>query len=141
MKKILILIAFVVVGAFILSGCQNAESKITDISWEWEKFESSDDSEIIVDDQTAYTLVLKTDGSIEVKADCNNILGTYTTEDSALSIVFGPMTRAFCGEDSLDNQYLSYLENVATYTLDGGKLYLNLQYDSGNMVFINGESG
>jgi len=141
MKKILILTAFVIVAALIFSGCKAAEPKLTDISWEWEKFESADDSEIIVDDPTTYTLVLKTDGSVNIKADCNSVLGTYTMEDSSLSIVLGPTTLAFCGEDSLDTQYLSSLESVATYVLDDGKLYLNLQYDSGNMVFRNGGKG
>ena len=120
---------------------QPDKPNITDISWEWEKFTSGDDSEITVDDPTSYTLVLKTDGSVNIKADCNSVLGTYTMEDSSLRIVLGPTTLAFCGEDSLDNQYLPYLENVATYVLDGGKLYLNLQYDSGNMVFRNGGKG
>jgi heat shock protein HslJ len=56
-------------------------------------------------------------------------------EDSSLS--FSPIatTLAYCGEDSMDTQFLSYLENVATYVLSGGKLYLNLWADAGNMVF------
>ena len=141
MKKILFLISFIIITVLIFSGCQTAEPKITDISWEWEKFESSDDSEIIVDDPTAYTLVFKTDDSVVIKADCNSVLGAYTTEDSSLSIVLGPTTLVFCGEESLDNQYLPYLENVATYVLDGGKLYLNLKMDAGNMVFRNGGKG
>jgi heat shock protein HslJ len=141
MKKILILSSLLIMAALIFTGCQGAGSKITDTVWEWEKFESGDGSEIIVDDPASYTLVLKKDGSVAIKADCNAVLGEYTMEDASLSISLGVTTLAFCGEDSLDTQYLGYLENIATYVIDGGKLYLNLQYDSGNMIFRNGGKG
>ena len=109
--------------------------KITDITWQWTRFTSGDGSEITIDDPNQYSIVFREDGSVEIKADCNNALGTYKTKDSSLKISLGPTTLAFCGEDSLDTQYLGYLENVAIYVLDGGTLYLNLKADAGNMVF------
>ena len=141
MKKALVLISIVIMAALIFSGCQGAGSKITDTIWEWEKFQSMDDSEVIVDNPENYTLILNKDGSVAIKADCNAVLGEYTMEDSSLKITLGPTTLAFCGEDSLDTQYLGYLENVATYVLDGGKLYLNLWADAGNMIFRSGGKG
>jgi heat shock protein HslJ len=141
MKKALVLISLVIVAALIFSGCQGGGSKITDTVWEWEKFESGDGSTITVDDPENYTLLLKKDGSVAIKADCNSVLGEYTMEDASLKITLGPTTLAFCGEESLDTQYLGYLENVATYVLDGGTLYLNLMYDSGNMIFRSGGAG
>ena len=111
---------------------------LTGTVWEWEKFESSDDSVVTVDDPTKYTLLLNTDGTVNIKADCNVAVGSYTMQDSSLR--FSPIatTLAYCGEDSMDTQFLSYLENVATYVISGGKLYLNLWADAGNMVFRNG---
>lgn len=135
MKKILILTAFIVMAVLLFSGCKADEAGIIDKVWQWEKFQSMDDSEIIVDDPSSYTLVFNKDGSINLQADCNVVLGEYTMEDSSLSIVLGPTTLAYCGDESLDNQYLSYLEDVVTYVLSEGKLYLNLKYDSGDMVF------
>jgi heat shock protein HslJ len=114
---------------------QPGEPKITDISWQWERFTSGDGSEIIVADPNQYTIIFREDGSVEIKADCNNALGTYKTKDSSLKIALGPTTLAECGEGSLYNQYLINLENVATYVLDGGKLYLNLKADAGDMIF------
>jgi heat shock protein HslJ len=141
MKKALVLILLVIMAALVFSGCQGAGSKITDTVWQWEKFESGDGSEITVDDPESYTLVLNKDGSVAIKADCNAVLGEYAMEESSLKITLGPTTLAFCGEESLDTQYLGYLENVATYVLDGGMLYLNLMYDSGNMIFRSGGKG
>jgi heat shock protein HslJ len=141
MKKIFIMLSLVIMASLIFAGCQGAGSKITDTVWEWEKFQSMDDSEVIVDDPENYTLILNKDGSVSIKADCNAVLGEYTIEDASLKITLGPTTLAFCGEDSLDTQYLGYLENVATYVLEDGKLYLNLWADAGNMIFVSGGKG
>jgi heat shock protein HslJ len=111
------------------------EPKITDITWQWVRFTSGDGSEIIIDDPNQYSIVFREDGGVEIKADCNNALGTYKKKDSSLKISLGPTTLAECGEGSLYNQYLINLENIATYVLDGGTLYLNLKADAGNMVF------
>jgi heat shock protein HslJ len=114
---------------------QPGEPKITDITWQWVRFNSGDGSQITVDDPNQYSIVFREDGSVEIKADCNNALGTYKAKDSSLRISLGPTTLAECGEESLYNQYLVNLENVATYALDGGTLYLNLKADAGNIVF------
>ena len=65
-----------------------------------------------------YTIIFNTDGTFEGQADCNAISGTYSQENG-FTITLGPSTLAFCGEDSLDQQYLTLLDNVVAGGPDG----------------------
>jgi heat shock protein HslJ len=112
--------------------------------WQWQTFQDAADGDesrdIMVPDPTRFTLTLQSDNSVNIQADCNRLRWTYTLQESSLSFdTLGPGTRAYCGEDSLDVRYLELLGNAATYVMADGKLYLNLKYDSGNMIFIAGE--
>ena len=116
-----------------------AEVEITDILWKWEQFQDqSDEGNITVDDPDRYTLVFRTDGTVEVQADCNAISGTFTRDGSSLQITLGPSTMAACGENSLDSQFVEKLGAVGAFVMEDGKLVLNLMADAGNMVFANG---
>ena len=77
---------------------------------------------------------------MNVQADCNNGSGTYSKQDSSITLSVEVMTLAECGPDSMYDQYIQYLGNVVTYVLKNGKLYLNLKTDAGNMVFRSVEA-
>jgi heat shock protein HslJ len=108
-----------------------------DILWMWERFDDpADRSDIVVVDPSKYTLHLLPDGTFRFKADCNAGTGTYTTCDgSRFTLELGASTLAECGPDSLYDEYLGALGDVASYAMDEGKLVLNLEADAGNMVF------
>jgi heat shock protein HslJ len=61
--------------------------------------------------------------------------GTYALEGSSLTIEPGATTMAYCGDQSLDQQYLALLANVASYTKVDGKLVLVLKDSAGEMTF------
>jgi len=73
--------------------------------------------------------------TLKLLADCNTGGGTYTTENGSLTIEASALTRMACPPGSLSNEYVARLNEVASYVIDGGQLYLNLKMDSGNMVF------
>jgi heat shock protein HslJ len=52
-----------------------------------------------------------------------------------LTLELEAITRAICGPDSLSDDYIAYLGDVASYVIENGKLYLNLKADAGNMLF------
>ena len=112
-----------------------AESALTDIVWEWVRFEGGDDSVIDVDDPSHYTLILNPDGTYQVRADCNQATGGYTLDDAHLTLKPGPTTLAECATGSLYNTFLSHLGHARTYVMDGDNLVLNLWADAGNMIF------
>jgi heat shock protein HslJ len=109
---------------------------VTDITWQWTSLRETEPASLsITPDPENYTLILLSDGTLSIKADCNIVSGSYTIDGSAISIKLGPSTMAFCGEDSLDVQYLQLLGEVESYRLEDSQLVLELIGNAGEMVF------
>jgi heat shock protein HslJ len=107
---------------------------LTGTTWEW--LSLTDPLEVTeVSDPSLYTILFNADGSANIKADCNNVVATYTVEDGSISITLGPSTLAACGPESLDQQYLGGLENAVIYFFEEGDLFLDLFADGGTMRF------
>jgi heat shock protein HslJ len=127
------------IGAGQVAWAQVAD-EIVGIQWQWAQLtETEPASQSVVPDPENYVLVLNTDGSVNLKADCNVVQWTYTLEDSTLTFnTLGPSTLAFCGEESSDQQFLEFLGKGGTVSLEDGRLVLTLGDGSGTMVFDNG---
>ena len=147
MKKTLYLSLLVVMIA-IVAGCGSAETpteeptavvaatpdetiqtasleSILDISWQWvELVETEPASQSIVPDPENYTLAFHADGTLDIQADCNQVKATFSQQGSALIIELGPSTMAFCGDDSLDQQFLASLDQVNSFGMLAGDLKL-----------------
>jgi heat shock protein HslJ len=96
----------------------------------------ADENNITVSDPENYTLTLNEDGNASIKADCNQVSWKYELDGSSLTFdTLGPSTLAMCPDGSLDTQFLERLGNTATYVKSDGQLFLNLKFDSGNLVF------
>ncbi|NKQ36434.1 MAG: META domain-containing protein [Chloroflexi bacterium] len=118
---------------------QETAVDITNTVWQWAEFQDTAElNDITVDNPENYTITFLADDQVSIKADCNMVNGSYTLDGSSLTIQLGPSTMAFCGEESLDQQFLEKLGFVATYVMDGENLVMNLQADAGNMIFANG---
>ena len=109
---------------------------ITAIIWQWaELVETEPASQSLVPDSENYTMLLSPDGSLSIMADCNMVNGSYTLDGSSLTIELGPSTMAFCGEESLDQLYLSFLANVERYSFEDGQIVLELKEGAGRITF------
>jgi len=112
------------------------EGDITNITWQWQALsETLPASQSIVPDPQNYTLNFMSDGTFSAKADCNMVSGTYILNENNMKLTVGPATLAECGADSLYNQYLALLEQVKTYHLVHGLLFL--AGNNGQMGFTN----
>ena len=77
-------------------------------------------------DPTRYTITFNDDATVNLKADCNTVLGTYTTaEDGSLTITLGPSTMVACPEDSQALAFTAGLSLVSNYSFDGDVLVLH----------------
>jgi heat shock protein HslJ len=88
-----------------------------------------------VPDPSIYTILFNEDGSATIKADCNQVGASYTTDGSNISITMGPTTAAACGPESLDQVFLAGLGSAAIYFFEEGDLYMDMQADGGTMRF------
>lgn len=102
--------------------------------WQWISF-TSPVEQLDVDGPENYVLTFNEDGTVSVKADCNNASGDYTADGSSLSIQMGPMTTAACPEGSRSNQFVQLLAGAAIYFFEDGNLYIDLMADGGTMTF------
>lgn len=116
-------------------------NSIQDILWQWTSLTNKSTGETTtVPNPEDYTITFNTDGTLTGKADCNTFNGTYTQENG-FSITLGASSMAFCGEDSLDQQYLTLLSSAAAGGLDGaGGFALETAGGEQRMLFNNGGS-
>jgi len=115
---------------------------ITGILWQWVSVTNQSTGEATsVPNSEAYTITFNADGTLNGKADCNTFSGTYSQE-GGFTITLGASSMAYCGEASLDQQYLALLGSVAAGGPDGaGGLALETAGGEQRMLFKNGGAG
>jgi heat shock protein HslJ len=130
--------------ALLGSACSDSatatpENSITGIVWQWTGVTVQSTGETTtVPNPENYTITFNADGTFSGQADCNSVSGTYSDENG-FAITLGPSTLAFCGEASLDQQYLALLASVAAGGPDGaGGLALETAGGEQRMMFENG---
>ncbi len=112
--------------------------QVQGVTWQWFGWiETSPASQSLVPQPQYYTLSFQPDGSIQVRADCNQISGAYTAREGNLSLVFGPTTLAACPPDSLHDPFLEMLGNVDSYGLRDVTLVLQLRDAAGELLFTS----
>jgi D-alanyl-D-alanine carboxypeptidase len=117
-----------------------AEATMADLTalvehpWQWTSF-TNPVEQFDVEGPENYVLTFNEDGTVSVKADCNNAAGSYTADGSSLTIEIGPMTMAACPEGSRSDQFVQLLGGAAIYFFEGGNLFIDLMADGGTLSF------
>jgi len=103
-------------------------------TWQWVSTVTPAET-IDVPHPERYTLIFVDQGTLQAQFDCNRSGGNYTMSAGQLS--FGPLrsTRMACPGDSLDTLFMRDLQQVVSFFIDNGRLYMALPYDSGTMIF------
>ena len=114
-------------------------NSITGIVWQWTSVTNQTTKETTtVPNPESYTITFHVDDTLTGKADCNSFSGAYS-QQNGFTITLGATTMAFCGEASLDQQYLQLLGSVAAGGPDGaGNLALETAGGEQRMLFVNG---
>ena len=110
-------------------------------SWQWTSFSDPASGPTDIANPENYTLNFNDDGTVNIKADCNNAQGSYTADDSSLSIEIGPMTMAMCPDGSHSDDFVKNLGFAAIYFFQDGNLLIDLMADGGTMTFAPVEDG
>ena len=129
----------VLLAACVPAATPAPSNTITGIVWQWTSVTNQTTKETTtVPTPQNYTITFNTDGTLTGKADCNNFTGTYS-QQNCFTIKLGATTMAYCGDASLDQQYLALLSNVAAGGPDGqGNLALETAGGAQRMLFKNG---
>ena len=128
----------------LLAACTQATTtpsadSIQGFVWQWTSLTNQSTGEsTTVSNPENYTITFNADGTLEGKADCNSFTGAYAQENG-LIITLGATTMAYCGDTSLDQQYLQLLGSIAAGGPDGaGNLALETAGGEQRMLFKNG---
>ena len=136
-----LLVVGVFVLAFALAGCGTSElpDSVQNVVWEWiDLVETEPASQSLIPVSTSYTISFLEDNQVSIRADCNVVQGTYAYDGTTLSIQLGASTLAYCGENSLDNLFLTLLSQVGSYEKDKGRLSLISASETITMGFKDG---
>jgi heat shock protein HslJ len=118
---------------------ESASTGLVGTTWNWNGTQTPAEK-VTVPDPTKYTLRFMANGTVQVKADCNQGSGSYTVDGNKLT--FGPnfaMTQAMCPPGSLDTKFMQSLAGARTYKVEGNNLAIGLVADSGTMLFTGSQ--
>jgi len=107
---------------------------LTANAWQWISF-TNPVEQYSVDNPQNYVLAFNEDGTVNIKADCNNAVGSYTVDGSSIKIEVGPMTMAACPPESRSDDFVKYLGFAAIYFFKDGNLFIDLFADGGTLEF------
>lgn len=112
-----------------------ADGALQSAVWRWMFSIVDEDTFVAPVDRDHYTVTFGADGSLSIRADCNNVSGTYHQIGRRLTLQAGPTTLVACPPGSRADDFLLQLGAVVSHVATETTLVLNLRQDSGSMVF------
>ena len=117
----------------------DSDNPLSGTEWRLVEFQSMDDTigTVKPEDPSFFTMRLNSDGTVNMRLDCNSASGTWISEPSEDGLSgrfeFGALaaTRAMCPPPNLDEHILTQARYIRGYLLREGKLYLSLMADGG----------
>lgn len=130
MKTFRIALALTLVLAATFGALAADADDLTGTSWQLVNIRQKDGKVDIPEDASRYKLDFTDERKIAVQADCNRGGATWTA-GNADSVRFQPIvsTRVLCPPTSLSDSYLARLEEVSSYTIKNGHLFLSTVAD------------
>jgi para-nitrobenzyl esterase len=114
-------------------------------AWKLVRFQGSDDTVLLPDDGSKYTLQFESGGTLAVRLDCNRGHGTWKS-NAPNQLEVGPLalTRARCPSGSLHDQIAGNWQYIWSFVIRDGHLFVSLTADRGTYEwapFVPGKSG
>jgi uncharacterized lipoprotein YbaY len=119
-----------------LAQAPGAAIPLAGTSWQLVKFQGGDEKTLTPDDGAKYTIEFTEGGRLNARIDCNRGSGAWKS-GGPNQLQFGPLalTRAMCAAPSMHDQMVKQWENIRSYVIKDGHLFLSLMADGGIYVF------
>lgn len=103
--------------------------------FQWQYTLTEDGDRLQPAEPERYQLRFASPDRISLKADCNQYAASLRMTDTVFTT--GPMigTRALCPRDSLERDFIAFIEAASEWQLDGSELTLRLPHDGGVIRF------
>ena len=104
--------------------------------WRLVQFQGGDGTVLKPDDPAKYTVQFNADLSVSARIDCNRGRGAWKLSGPG-QLALGPLalTRARCPAGSMHDQIVKQWDNIRSYVLRDGHLFLLLMADGGAYEF------
>jgi heat shock protein HslJ len=105
---------------------QNGASSLAGTSWKLVKLQTGDDTTLVPDDGSKYTITFGSNGRVTSRVDCNRASSTWRSSRPG-ELQFGSWSRtsAKCGPGSLHDKIVTEGANVRSYSIRDGHLFLS----------------
>jgi len=136
LKRILTAVLAVVLAVGLAAaGCSsdNDPDPLLYATWQLQEFVLDDGTVITPDDPLKYTVTFNTDGTANIRSDCNSCSGRFSADDDSLSFGVLACTLAACASGSLDTTFQAALGTASDYNIETS---LYLDYEGGTMRFL-----
>ena len=138
MRRLVSIVALILVAATLLGACSSSTSGLTGKTWTLSAVTQDVPAfqGVVPPDQAGkYTITFNNDSTFDAKADCNQVSGGYRTgSNGSMAIQPGPSTMALCPPPSLGQAYTAALSQTTSYEIASGTLSLTLS-DGGKLQF------
>ena len=103
-----------------------AANELAGTSWKLVKFQGGDETTLVPDDGSKYTVTFGRDGRISARVDCNRASSTWKS-GGGNQLQFGSWSRtsAKCAQGSLHDKIVNEGANVRSYSIKNGHLFLS----------------
>lgn len=98
-----------------------------EVTWTLRSLSTTAEGEIDLPGDAEFTLLLRDDGTLSARADCNNCFGDYSMTDDSITIERIGCTRAFCSSSPVDTHYTALLTGTSTVEVTGDQMTLTSQ--------------
>ena len=109
------------------AGGQNSSgaSELAGTSWKLVRLQTGDETTLVPDDGSKYTVTFGRDGRISARVDCNRASSTWkSTRANELQFGSWSRTSAKCPRGSLHDKIVTEGANVRSYSIKNGHLFL-----------------
>jgi para-nitrobenzyl esterase len=104
----------------------SAANELAGTSWKLVKFQGGDETTLVPDDGSKYTITFGSNGRVSARVDCNRGSSTWKSS-GANELQFGSWSRtsAKCAPGSLHDKIVTEGANVRRYSIKDGHLFLS----------------
>lgn len=104
----------------------SAANELAGTSWKLVKFQGGDETTLVPDDGSKYTITFGNNGRVSARVDCNRGSSTWkSTRANELQFGSWSRTSAKCPPGSLHDKIVTEGANVSRYSIKDGHLFLS----------------
>ena len=120
MAVLMLRLALALVMISVTVGCDEAAptapstADLMNRVWQLQSVQRPDGTTVAVASPDRFTLAFGDTARLSIRADCNTCGGTYQVSGTELIVGTLACTRAFCGDNSLDTEFLRVFESASS---------------------------